>query len=174
MDSWLAAAAVVCTVADDSAPRVRATIPAEDAPPLPDLVGRRFDPGAPDVAWVGDITYIATGEGWLYNTRRRHSSVGYVPPPRAGERGAAPRRGVSVPGELAEKMMFPLVRELAVDGIPVTVTCRVLKLCRQHYYRWIDEPFTTAELDEACRRASASPPSRCSAASPRSQSLPSS
>lgn len=47
-------------------PKVRTTIPADDAPPLPDLVGRRFDPGAPDVAWVGDITYIPTGEGWLY------------------------------------------------------------------------------------------------------------
>jgi transposase InsO family protein len=46
--------------------RVRTTIPAEDAPPLPDLVGRRFDPGRPDVAWVGDVTYIPTGEGWLY------------------------------------------------------------------------------------------------------------
>jgi transposase InsO family protein len=46
--------------------KVRTTIPAEDAPPLPDLVGRRFKPGAADVAWVGDITYIATGEGWLY------------------------------------------------------------------------------------------------------------
>jgi hypothetical protein len=31
--------------------KVRTTIPAEDAPPLPDLVGRRFDPGRPDVAW---------------------------------------------------------------------------------------------------------------------------
>jgi putative transposase len=46
--------------------KVRTTIPAEDAPPLPDLVGRRFDPGAPDVAWVGYITYVPTGEGWLY------------------------------------------------------------------------------------------------------------
>jgi transposase InsO family protein len=46
--------------------KVRTTIPAEDAPPLPDLVGRRFAPGAPDVAWAGDITYIATNEGWLY------------------------------------------------------------------------------------------------------------
>jgi len=46
--------------------RVRTTIPAEDAPPLPDLVERRFAPGAPDVAWAGDITYIGTGEGWLY------------------------------------------------------------------------------------------------------------
>lgn len=46
--------------------KVRTTIPAEGAPPLPDLVGRNFDPGRPDVAWVGDITYIPTGEGWLY------------------------------------------------------------------------------------------------------------
>ena len=46
-------------------------------------------------------------------------------------------------------MMFPLVRELAVDGIPVTVTCRVLKLCRQQYYRWLERPITDAQLDEA-------------------------
>jgi putative transposase len=46
--------------------KVRTTIPAEDAPPLPDLVGRRFAPGKPDVTWCGDITYIPTGEGWLY------------------------------------------------------------------------------------------------------------
>jgi putative transposase len=47
-------------------PKVRTTIPAENAPPLPDLVGRLFDPGRPDVTWIGDITYIPTGEGWLY------------------------------------------------------------------------------------------------------------
>jgi transposase InsO family protein len=46
-------------------------------------------------------------------------------------------------------MMFPLVRDLADDGIPVTVTCRVLKLCRAQYYRWLEEPFTDAELHEA-------------------------
>jgi transposase InsO family protein len=46
--------------------RVRTTIPAEDNPPVPDLVGRRFNPGAPDVAWASDITYIRTGEGWLF------------------------------------------------------------------------------------------------------------
>ena len=46
--------------------KVRTTIPAEHNPPMPDLIGRRFAPGEPDVAWVGDITYIATGEGWLY------------------------------------------------------------------------------------------------------------
>jgi putative transposase len=46
--------------------KVRTTIPAEEHPPLPDLVGRRFAPAAPDVVWCGDITYVPTGEGWLY------------------------------------------------------------------------------------------------------------
>ena len=46
-------------------------------------------------------------------------------------------------------MMFPLVRELAVEGIPVTVTCRVLKLCRQQYYRWVHRPVTDGQVDEA-------------------------
>jgi transposase InsO family protein len=46
--------------------KVRTTIPAEEHPPLPDLIGRRFAPTAPDVAWCGDITYVPTGEGWLY------------------------------------------------------------------------------------------------------------
>ena len=31
-----------------------------------DLVQRRFNPPAPNQLWSGDITYIATDEGWLY------------------------------------------------------------------------------------------------------------
>ncbi|GAA2748112.1 hypothetical protein GCM10009868_40140 [Terrabacter aerolatus] len=46
-------------------------------------------------------------------------------------------------------MMYPLVRELAIDGIPVAVTCRVLKIARQPYYRWLAAPVTAAELAEA-------------------------
>lgn len=42
------------------------TRPDEQAPPIPDLVGRLFDPDQLDVTWVGDITYIPTDEGWLY------------------------------------------------------------------------------------------------------------
>lgn len=45
--------------------------------------------------------------------------------------------------------MYPLVKELAADQIPVTVTCRVLKLARQPYYRWLARPVTARELDEA-------------------------
>ncbi|MGW2236961.1 IS3 family transposase [Streptomyces sp. NPDC001759] len=49
------------------------------------------------------------------------------------------------------KRIYPLVKELAVDGVPVTVTCRVLKLARQPYYRWLDKPVTDAVLEEAHR-----------------------
>ncbi len=46
-------------------------------------------------------------------------------------------------------MTYPLVRELAVDGIPVTVTCRVFKLARQPYYRWLARPCSPSELEAA-------------------------
>jgi transposase InsO family protein len=48
-------------------------------------------------------------------------------------------------------MMYPLVRELAGDGVPVTVTCRVLKIARQPYYRWLASPVTDAEVTAAYR-----------------------
>lgn len=41
--------------------------------------------------------------------------------------------------------------ELAADGIPVAVTCRVLKIARQPYYRWLASPVTPAELAQAYR-----------------------
>ena len=41
--------------------------------------------------------------------------------------------------------------ELAGDGIPGVVTCRVLKLSRQPYYRWLANPITDSELVEAYR-----------------------
>lgn len=30
------------------------------------ILDRQFNPVAPNIAWVGDITYIRTGSGWLY------------------------------------------------------------------------------------------------------------
>ena len=48
-------------------------------------------------------------------------------------------------------MMYPLVKELAADGIPVTVACGVLKLARAPYYRWLADPVTDAEWVEAHR-----------------------
>ena len=46
-------------------------------------------------------------------------------------------------------MMYPLLRELAADGIPVTVTCRVLQLARQPYYRWLGNPVGDRDLEQA-------------------------
>ena len=52
-------------------------------------------------------------------------------------------------------MMYPLVRELAAQDapirVPVTVTCRVLKIARQPYYRWLEAPVTRADLVAAYR-----------------------
>ena len=45
--------------------------------------------------------------------------------------------------------MYPLVSELAADGIPVAVSCRVLGLARQPYYRWLDTPIVESQLAEA-------------------------
>ncbi len=45
---------------------VRTTIRAELAPPIPDLINQDFSVGEPNRRYVGDITYIPTGEGWLY------------------------------------------------------------------------------------------------------------
>jgi putative transposase len=42
------------------------TRPDPAATPAPDLVGRLFDPGAPDRTWFADISYIPTEQGWLY------------------------------------------------------------------------------------------------------------
>src|SRR6516162_8805712 len=34
--------------------------------PATDLVERDFNPSRPNVLWVADITYLRSGEGWLY------------------------------------------------------------------------------------------------------------
>jgi putative transposase len=46
-------------------------------------------------------------------------------------------------------MKYPLVRELAVDGIPVTVTWRVLKFSAQGYNKWLREPSSARDYEKA-------------------------
>jgi transposase InsO family protein len=41
------------------------------------------------------------------------------------------------------------VSELAADGIAVAVTCRVLKFAKQPYYRWLADPVSQRDWDEA-------------------------
>jgi putative transposase len=46
--------------------RVSTTDSRHDLPIAPNLLDRNFSVAAPNQAWVGDITYIATEEGWLF------------------------------------------------------------------------------------------------------------
>ncbi|WP_091659059.1 IS3 family transposase [Micromonospora auratinigra] len=47
------------------------------------------------------------------------------------------------------KMTYPLVGDLAADGIPVAVTCRVLGFSKQAYYAWKTSPVTRRDLEDA-------------------------
>ena len=43
------------------------TTKSNDAHPVaPNLLDRQFNPSAPNMSWVGDITYVPTAEGFLY------------------------------------------------------------------------------------------------------------
>ncbi|MBO0813747.1 MAG: IS3 family transposase, partial [Actinobacteria bacterium] len=44
----------------------RTTVPGEEPVTSPDLIGRDFTATAPGQRLAGDITYLRTGEGWLY------------------------------------------------------------------------------------------------------------
>jgi transposase InsO family protein len=44
----------------------RTTVPGEQPVSSPDLIAREFSAAQPGTRLVGDITYLKTGEGWLY------------------------------------------------------------------------------------------------------------
>jgi putative transposase len=46
-------------------------------------------------------------------------------------------------------MMYPLVTDLADEGIPVAVTCRVLGFSRQGYFKWRVKPVCDRDLSDA-------------------------
>jgi len=46
-------------------------------------------------------------------------------------------------------MMFPLVRDLAAEGVPVAVACEVLGFSRQAFYQWQRDPVCARDWDDA-------------------------
>jgi putative transposase len=83
-----------------------------DPQPVPDLVGRRFDQGQLNVVWTSDITYLATGEGWLYlcavrdGYSRRVLGWAVEDHLRTDLVEAALRRAVTLRGKLPGKVIF--------------------------------------------------------------------
>ncbi|WP_344691633.1 IS3 family transposase [Blastococcus jejuensis] len=51
--------------------------------------------------------------------------------------------------DVPPKMIYPLVRELAAEKIPVAVTCRVLGFSKQAYYKWLAAPVCQRDWDDA-------------------------
>ncbi|WP_204814805.1 IS3 family transposase [Paenarthrobacter ilicis] len=51
--------------------------------------------------------------------------------------------------DINPKMIYPLVTDLAADGVPVAVTCRVLGFSKQGYYRWKANPVTERDWIDA-------------------------
>jgi putative transposase len=45
---------------------VRTTDSRHHQPVAPNVLGRDFSPGQPNSTWATDITYVETGQGWLY------------------------------------------------------------------------------------------------------------
>src|SRR3954465_4278756 len=45
-------------------------------------------------------------------------------------------------------MIYPLVRELAAEKIPVAVTCRVLGFSKQAFYKWQAQPGSQRDWDD--------------------------
>jgi hypothetical protein len=61
-------------------------------------------------------------------------------------------------------MSYPLVRCLAVEGIPVRLTCGVLGHSTQAYYAWVAHPVSDRDLDGSPRPGTTppwSPGTRC-------------
>jgi hypothetical protein len=56
------------------------------------------------------------------------------------------RRAAARAGECPPKVIFPLVRELADDGVPVAVACRVLNISRSGFCDWLGRPEPLREL----------------------------
>jgi transposase InsO family protein len=46
-------------------------------------------------------------------------------------------------------MTYPLVDDLAAEGIPVRLTCRVLGFSTQAFYKWRSQPCSNRDLDDA-------------------------
>lgn len=107
-----------------------------DLHPVPDLVGRHFDRGQLNVVWTSDITYLATGEGWLYlcavrdGCSRRVLGWAVEDHLRADLVEAALRRAVVLRGELPGRVIFHADRGTQYTSEQLAHACADLDVLR--------------------------------------------
>jgi putative transposase len=107
-----------------------------DPHPVEDLVGRRFDRGELNVVWTSDITYLATGEGWLYlcairdGCSRRVLGWAVEDHMRTDLVEAALRRAVTLRGELPGKVIFHADRGTQYTSEQLANACSDLPVLR--------------------------------------------
>ena len=66
----------------------RTTDSRHDHPVAPNLLGRNFAADRPDTVWLADISYIPTGEGWMYLAAIEDMATREIPPvPLRGPEG---------------------------------------------------------------------------------------
>lgn len=112
------------------------TQPGPDPQPVADLVGRRFDQGQLNRVWTSDITYLATGQGWLYLCAIRDGCsrrvVGWAVEDhlRTDLVETALRRAVTLRGELPTKVIFHADRGTQYTSEQIADACSDLPVLR--------------------------------------------
>jgi len=112
------------------------TQPGPDLFPVPDLVRRDFDRGQLNRVWTSDITYLATGQGWLYlcavrdGCSRRVLGWAVEDHMRTDLVEAALRRAVVLRGELPGKVIFHADRGTQYTSEQIADACIDLPVLR--------------------------------------------
>jgi transposase InsO family protein len=105
-----------------------------------DLVQRRFDTGALNQIWVGDISYLRTWEGWLYlaTVIDAHSRrvIGWAIDEhmRADLVEDALRMAIALRGELPERVVFHTDRGTQYASDQIATFCARHELTRSMGY----------------------------------------
>jgi transposase InsO family protein len=110
------------------------TLPGLGTTTMPDLVARRFDQGELNKVWISDITYLPTGQGWLYlcvvrdGCSRRVLGWAVREHLRADLVDAALSMAVVLRGTLPEKVIFHADRGTQYTSTQIAEVCAGLGL----------------------------------------------
>ncbi|WP_307055902.1 IS3 family transposase [Arthrobacter bambusae] len=139
---------------------------------MPTAYGAEFRQDVIDVARKGEAPLaqiakdfglsVTTLKRWIAIAERKESGAGPVAAESAEVRELKKRNrlleqeneilrraAAYLARDINPKMIYPLVTDLAAEGVPVAVTCRVLGFSKQGYYRWKASPVTERDWIDA-------------------------